>query len=167
MADDSAPNCVLTMAFKEINKLYDNDELETCITKARELLRDPTITRYYRMRALVVLASTLGDWSEANACYEEAETLWQVHRRWHPEGEDIESDAAMAALREFLDEIKQVLQDELFENYQDDSAIKAQLPAYAAIEVGGQLFFADAPPAGAIPRPEASEEDGEVRSPCH
>jgi hypothetical protein len=57
MANDSAGPRDFTDAFNEANKLYDEDDLEACIVKCRELLEDPAMPRYCRMRTLVLLGS--------------------------------------------------------------------------------------------------------------
>ncbi|KAI4907538.1 hypothetical protein J4E90_009567 [Alternaria incomplexa] len=57
------------------------------------------------MKALMLLASTLGDWEDANNCRVEAETLWRAHRRRHPEGENAALDRYTDELRGFLDEV--------------------------------------------------------------
>lgn len=62
------------------------------------------------MKALILLASTLGNWEDANDCHVEAETMWRAVRRWHSDGEDAELDRFMKDLRESLDELGTELQ---------------------------------------------------------
>jgi hypothetical protein len=108
-----------TDRFNEANALWDEDRLEECIVKARELLAEPAIPRYHEIKTLLLLASTVEDWYEANGYRIEAEGLWRIVRRWHPEGEDEELDGYMAEIRGVLDEADRVLQEE--EPYNSDS----------------------------------------------
>ncbi|KAI4647821.1 hypothetical protein J4E93_004232 [Alternaria ventricosa] len=94
-----------TKALNEAGELYNDDRLDECIEKTRALLANDAIPRYHRMKALLLLASTLGDWLDASNCHTEAESLWRVTRRWHPEGEDAELDKYMDDVREHLDEV--------------------------------------------------------------
>ncbi|KAI4661634.1 uncharacterized protein J4E78_004423, partial [Alternaria triticimaculans] len=55
---------------------------------------------------LLLLASTLGDWDDANNCHAEAEILWRVVRRWNPEGEDAVLDTYMDDVREHIDDVR-------------------------------------------------------------
>jgi hypothetical protein len=103
MPSESRPDRQFTDAFNEANHLWDEDRLEECVTKARELLQDPAIPHFHRMKTLLLLDSTLGDWHEANDCCIDAEALWRIARRWHPEGEDEVVDKNMKEMRDTLD----------------------------------------------------------------
>jgi len=105
MATASDIDKVFTKALSEAGNFCNKDRLDECIEMARALLADKSISRHQRMKALMLLASTLGDWEDANNCHVEAETLWRVHRRSHPEREDAELDMYMDELREFIDEV--------------------------------------------------------------
>jgi predicted Zn-dependent protease len=56
-------------AYNEANDAYRADRLDECESKLRELLDEPVLPRYYRMKSLVLLGLILGDWKEANKCY--------------------------------------------------------------------------------------------------
>jgi hypothetical protein len=40
------------------------------------------------MKTLLLLAAVLDDWYQANECRQDADALWRIVRRWHPEGEN-------------------------------------------------------------------------------
>jgi hypothetical protein len=101
-----------SIAFNEAKALYDADRLDECIAKAQKMLGDPATPRYHRMKTLVLLASTLGDWIDAYACCVEAETLWALTRQWHPEGKIEALDIFMTETRNSLDELYEVLAEE-------------------------------------------------------
>jgi hypothetical protein len=119
-----------TDGLNEAGDLYNDDRLNECIKKTRNLLADRTIPRYHRMKALLLLASTLGDWEEANDYHVEAETLWRVHRRWHPEGENSELDKYMEYLREALDEVRDVLGETEPEDYDFEDIVDDRTTAH-------------------------------------
>ncbi|KAI4673316.1 uncharacterized protein J4E88_008929 [Alternaria novae-zelandiae] len=75
------------------------------------------------MKALLLLASTLGDWDDANNCHAEAEILWRVVRRWNPEGEDAVLDTYMDDVREHIDDVRADLErTEHDDDVDDDGA---------------------------------------------
>jgi len=94
-----------TKALNEAGSFCNKDRLDKCTEMARALLAHKSTSRHHRMKALMLLASTLGDWEDANNCRVEAETLWRAHRRRHPEGENAALDRYTDELRGFLDEV--------------------------------------------------------------
>ncbi|KAK3074927.1 hypothetical protein LTR53_002238 [Teratosphaeriaceae sp. CCFEE 6253] len=112
-----------TEGYNEAKKLYDDDDLEGCIEKARELLAEPAIPRYHRMKTLILLGSTLGDWEEAEECRVRAEAIWRIVRRWQPEGQDVEVDAAMKELREALEDLHVAIKDEQPKGYDPETDV--------------------------------------------
>jgi hypothetical protein len=98
--------------------------------KTRALLADRTIPRFHRMKALILLASTLGDWEEANDCHVEAETMWRMTRRWLPVGNDLELDEFMADLRESLDEVGGVLEQTDSDDNDFDNVVNEGVTAH-------------------------------------
>jgi hypothetical protein len=52
-----------------------------------------------------------------------AEALWRVTRCYHPEGEDAELDAFLASLRESLDEVGAMLEQEDPDGYDSEDAV--------------------------------------------
>lgn len=81
-----AVNTSCGIAFEEAATLQDQDRLEECIEKAEALLADDGIPRYFRIKTMLLLASTVGDWLEVYQHWENAESLWRVVRVWHPVG---------------------------------------------------------------------------------
>ena len=82
------------------------------------------------MKALMLLASTLDDWEDANNCHVEAETLWRVHRHRHPEGENAALDMYMDELREFLDEVGVELKRTKPGNYELEEDVDDDIAAH-------------------------------------
>jgi len=119
-----------TKALNEVGNFCNKDRLDRCIEMARALLADKSISRHQRMKALMLLASTLGDWEDANNCHVEAETLWRVHRRRHPEGENAELDAYMDELRGFLDEVGVELERTKHGDYESEEDVDDDAAAH-------------------------------------
>jgi hypothetical protein len=119
----SAIDQAFTDGLNEAGDLYNSDRLDECIDKTRTIIADPAIPRYHRIKALILLASAVSGWQEAYDLHVEAETIWRVVRRRHPEGDDTDIDGYMQDLRESLDEIGAVLdqtEDEHYENLFED-----------------------------------------------
>jgi hypothetical protein len=121
---DSFLDYRFTDACNEVLELYDNDRLDEWVEKAREIINGPGTTRYHRMKMLIFPSSTLGEWEEAEECRYAAETLWRVHRSWHPEGKNEELDIYMVEIRVSLDKLGAVskqeeseLDDEVLDEY--------------------------------------------------
>ncbi|KAF2129996.1 hypothetical protein P153DRAFT_228893 [Dothidotthia symphoricarpi CBS 119687] len=112
MASSSDVNKAFTDGFNEAFELYRTNRLDECAAKARELLSDTAIPRYHRMKTFILLGSILANWDEANRCRILAEGQWHIVRRLHPEGADATVDGYMRELRESLDELGAVLQDD-------------------------------------------------------
>ena len=106
-----------TETFKEARQHHENDELDECIEKSRALLAEPAIPRSLRIKTLLLLGSTLGDWEEAEDCRVRADSLWRDTRRWQPAGFDVGFDKAMADLREGLDKLASVIREEQSKDY--------------------------------------------------
>ncbi|KAJ8113067.1 hypothetical protein OPT61_g4723 [Boeremia exigua] len=112
MSNGSIIDKLFTDGFNEANALYKASELFECIDLCYKLLDEPEIPRYHKMKTLVLLGATVGDWHEAKDCRVDAESLWKIGRRWHPEGEDETVDIYMAEIRESLDELNDALKEE-------------------------------------------------------
>jgi hypothetical protein len=123
MSTQHTNNQQFLAAYNDAVELYNAERLDECVDKAREILSDPSIPRYHRMRTLVLLGSTLGDWEEANNCREDAEVLWLVTRRWHRKGESEDVDEFMDDIRRQLDELSKYLAEEEPEDSDLDEAI--------------------------------------------
>jgi hypothetical protein len=105
-----------TDGYNEAHDDYDADRLEECESKLRGLLGDPAIPRYQRMKSLVLLGLIVGDWQEADKCYIKGDALWQIVRRWEPEG-NVEVDEALQEIRDSLDGLDTALFEENPEFY--------------------------------------------------
>jgi hypothetical protein len=101
-----------TDGFNEANACYKADKLFECIDLCYKLLDEPNIPRYHKMKTLVLLGATVGDWDEAYDCLVAAESLWKIVRRWHPEGKNATLDTGMAEIRESIEELNQALKEE-------------------------------------------------------
>ncbi|KAH4635133.1 hypothetical protein HBH81_121990 [Parastagonospora nodorum] len=172
MATQSIIDVQFTDAFNEAKALYDADRLDECIAKARELLEDPAIPRYHQIKTLILLGSTLGEWSDANSCLVDAEALWALTRRWHPEGEDKDVDIFMAEIRTSLDELAGVLREEEPEDYDMDDAIEEVLHEHDEQVADAQMMMEDLDldqdsheETGKIPQSGAVEVDTKARRP--
>ena len=64
------------------------------------------------MKSLILLGLISGDWDDVNECFVQAEALWRIVRRWHPEGDDERVDSAMKEIRESLKDLDASLRDE-------------------------------------------------------
>jgi hypothetical protein len=73
------------------------------------------------MKMLILFASTLGEWEEAEECRHAVETLWRVHRSLYPEGKNEELDVHMAEIRASLDNVGAALKQE--ESELDDEVL--------------------------------------------
>jgi hypothetical protein len=84
-----------TKALNAAYNLYHDDRLQECQKAASDLLGDDAIPRYHRMKVLILLASILGDWEDANECRVDAWALYNLVRRWHPVGNNLTADEAL------------------------------------------------------------------------
>ncbi|KAH7383790.1 hypothetical protein BKA66DRAFT_529178 [Pyrenochaeta sp. MPI-SDFR-AT-0127] len=120
MANDGSIRCQYTERTNEAAKFYWEDGLEECVALAQELLDDPDMPRYYRIKALVLLGATVDDVVEANDYSINAEALWRLEKRWHIEDEDENVDLVMAELGNELDELRSTLQEGIREKFNFD-----------------------------------------------
>lgn len=54
--------------YNEAAQLYDDDKLLECIQMTRKILADATCHSYLRIKALVLLGDSLGNWQQGNEC---------------------------------------------------------------------------------------------------
>lgn len=64
------------------------------------------------MKVLILLASILGDWEEANQCRDDAWALYNLVRRWHPVGNDLTADEALDEILVQLRDIDSALEED-------------------------------------------------------
>lgn len=88
---------------------YENDNLDNCEELLRKMNNDPAVPRYHRVRALVMLASIVEPWVEANEFRLTAERLYMMVRTYHSEGNNPSIDRSLAELRGELDGLKTAL----------------------------------------------------------
>ncbi len=119
-------------AVDDLIKLWDEDQLVECVIKTRELLDNPNLPRYHRMRALILLGATLADLDDCQACYEEAESIWRLVKYWNPEGQDKDVDEVLAGLRRSLNSLSYALDAE--ENHSNEA--RTQLNPFEALDAG-------------------------------
>lgn len=113
MADSDPIDEKFTAAVNEALKLFDQDQLEECEIKAREILDDRACPGYHRMKTLILLGSILGDWDEANTCRIYAHSLWVIARRHWPEGKDARIEQALEEVRGLIQDLGGVLAEEV------------------------------------------------------
>ncbi len=118
--DEDAIYEYFTDAVNIVHDLYKKEHVYDCISALRELLEEPSMPNYHRMRSLLLLASTLGNWSEANECRTAAEAVWRIERREYPEGEDEAVDEYMAEISEELANITHLLEEKTPQNDKAD-----------------------------------------------
>lgn len=126
--------------YNEAHQCYGNHELDRCIEKCQELLEDPTNPRFHRMKTLVLLGSTLGEWYEANGCHVKADILLSIVRRWHPEGEDAGVGEAMQECRAEISELKAALKQDYRDEFDAEEEVEAGVVDHdAKVEEKGEL----------------------------
>jgi hypothetical protein len=97
-----------TNAYNEIQKLYDDNNLEEVYERAQVLLADTASPRYHHMKALMLLSDITSDLDEAQRYYAEAEALWRIVREQHALGHPgVETE--LSHCRKCLDELAEVL----------------------------------------------------------
>jgi hypothetical protein len=101
-----------TDALNTAYKLYHEDRLLECQKAALDLLEDYAMPRYHRMKVLMLLATILGDWEEANQCRIDAWALYRLVRRWHTIGNDLIADEALDEILVQLGEVDSALEED-------------------------------------------------------
>lgn len=78
---------VFNEGYGEAAKYYHEERLEECIEKNTcELLNDPAVPLYPRIKLLILPGAVAEDWSEANDCCVNAEGLRRMVRNWNSVG---------------------------------------------------------------------------------
>lgn len=98
------------MSFNSADRLYEAGDNASVVIDNRKT------SRYYRIKALVLLGNILKDLDHANRCRAEAEELWSSLRRWKPAGIDEAADKIMTELRQSLDQLTVMLHDKRLEH---------------------------------------------------
>jgi hypothetical protein len=106
-----------TKALNAAYTLYHDDRLQECQKAALDLLEDDVMPRYHRMKVLLLLASILGDWKEANQCRVDAWALYNLVRRWHPVGNNLTADESLEEILVQLREVDCALEEDAPEEW--------------------------------------------------
>jgi hypothetical protein len=106
-----------TKALNAAFKLYHEDRLIECQEAALDLLEDYAMPRYHRIKVLMLLASILGDWEEADQCRIDAWALYRLVRRWHTVGNDLIADEALDEILVQLREVDSALEEDAPEEW--------------------------------------------------
>ncbi|KFZ16758.1 hypothetical protein V502_04924 [Pseudogymnoascus sp. VKM F-4520 (FW-2644)] len=111
-------------AYNKVLQLYNEDDKEEeCIAAAQNLLEDPDLPRYHRIKTLVLLGSSLNEWDETETCRLEAERLWEQARRHCAQLDNPDAPRALAKLSVDLDAVGKMQRDrldEMFGNSEDE-----------------------------------------------
>lgn len=111
MSDTAQTSQTFAQALNQLLGFYEAEELQKCADGAQDLLDDPALPRYHRIKTLVLLAHCLDEYADILDCSWEAERLYLVARDAFPSGEDAPSNEALLELRTSLDELKKYLLD--------------------------------------------------------
>lgn len=76
-----APQSIYTTRSLDAVARLQADDFERCIQLAKDNLTDPTLPRYYRMKNLLLVASSEDDWYVAERCRLEVEQIWYTVNR--------------------------------------------------------------------------------------
>ncbi|KAI4759147.1 hypothetical protein E4T52_08609 [Aureobasidium sp. EXF-3400] len=87
--------------------MFEMDDKQGCISILQAILSEPSVPRYWRIQALVALATAVDDWYDA----EEAEILYRSTRILFPRGCDTDMDTLLARNRILLDHLALELDD--------------------------------------------------------
>lgn len=107
--------------YNEIRKAYiarkDDLDLAMCVTRARTLLAEPTISRYHRIRTLLLLSRLLplDDYEEACRLHRDADFEWREGRACEvSRGISFNVDTALDKLKKPIEEMREVLANRNF-----------------------------------------------------
>lgn len=56
---------------------------------------DSAAPRHHRTETWILLGNCFEDWDGAIDCYNKAQSMWHIMRRWNRAGEDAEIDASI------------------------------------------------------------------------
>jgi hypothetical protein len=104
-------------AYHEMQKLYDDDNLDEVYESAQVLLADAAIPRYHRMRTLMLLSNFTSDLNEAQRYHAEAEAMLRIIRGQHVLGGNPVVDNELSFCRRCLDEVAEVLGSQRAEKF--------------------------------------------------
>lgn len=64
-----------TQYFEAVH-LIEQGQWEECVERAECNPRDPTLSRYWRCKYLILICSMIDDWYKAERCRRKAERIW-------------------------------------------------------------------------------------------
>ncbi|KAG9673510.1 hypothetical protein KCU99_g4927, partial [Aureobasidium melanogenum] len=91
--------------------MFEMDDKQGCISILQAVLSEPSVPRYWRIQALVALATAVDDWYDAEEYQQEAEILYRSTRNLFPRGCDTDMDTLLARNRILLDHLALELDD--------------------------------------------------------
>ncbi|KEQ65713.1 uncharacterized protein M437DRAFT_23824, partial [Aureobasidium melanogenum CBS 110374] len=91
--------------------MFEMDDKQGCITILQAIVSEPGVPRYWRIQALVALATAVDDWYDAEEFQQEAEVLYRSMRILFPRGCDTDMDTLLARSRVLLDHLALELDD--------------------------------------------------------
>ncbi|KAK1817833.1 hypothetical protein LTR12_007704 [Friedmanniomyces endolithicus] len=112
MSQDDERSATYSRKFNATLWFYERDQLDECAESAQDLLDDPDLPRFHRMKTLILLASITG-WDDAEDCRIEAEQLWRMAHMQYSSPTFDEAEA-LTELRTQLDALKASQDYELF-----------------------------------------------------
>ncbi|KAG9728816.1 hypothetical protein KCU73_g12278, partial [Aureobasidium melanogenum] len=75
--------------------MFEMDDKQGCISILQAILSEPSVPRYWRIQALVALATAVDDWYDAEEYQQEAEILYRSTRILFPRGCDTDMDTLL------------------------------------------------------------------------
>lgn len=99
--------------YDAMRQLFEDDELKTCVEQAEALLAEHHLSRYLRIKTLLVMICSVDSWEDAEEYRLEAESLWSAATYWYRFGV---SDGCISAetlqeLRKSLDDVARLQKD--------------------------------------------------------
>ncbi|KAG9847726.1 hypothetical protein KCU98_g5813, partial [Aureobasidium melanogenum] len=85
--------------------MFEMDDKQGCISILQAILSEPSVPHYWRIQALVALATAVDDWHDAEEYQLEAEILYRSTRILFPRGCDNDMDTLLARNRVLLDHL--------------------------------------------------------------
>ncbi|KAK3622386.1 hypothetical protein LTR56_022207 [Elasticomyces elasticus] len=119
----------LTEWYNKASKLYQNDQLEECIEKARELLDDTAIPRFHQIKT-------------------RAKIIWLSVRSWHRFDVDLVIDRRIEELLADIEELRLALDqaDDNDGNYDFDAPVSQGVASHeAAVEQAREGMYVEDP----------------------
>ncbi|KAH0361352.1 hypothetical protein KCU65_g8760, partial [Aureobasidium melanogenum] len=98
--------------YKAAKKLWAEDRFGECVAASKSLLEKHDLQANLRMRTLLLLAVSTGDWYVAEDARLTCETLWHLTRKRYRDHPDEKVHSTLQSLRESLDELRELQEEE-------------------------------------------------------